>query len=56
VPDSELRYGKLASEGYTTQDTPHGADVVLINTETWIQDDVDDWVRVCGEENVSFGR
>jgi tRNA-2-methylthio-N6-dimethylallyladenosine synthase len=32
VSDSELMYGKLASEGYTTQDTPHGADVVLINT------------------------
>lgn len=30
-------------------------DVVLINTETWIPGDVDDWVDVCGEENVSFG-
>jgi hypothetical protein len=32
VSDSELMYGKLAAEGYTTQDTPHGADVVLVNT------------------------
>ncbi len=32
VSDSELMYGKLAAEGYTTQDSPHGADVVLVNT------------------------
>ena len=32
VSDSELMYGKLAAEGYTTQDTPHDADVVLVNT------------------------
>ena len=32
VSDSELMYGKLQSEGYVTQDSPVGADVVLINT------------------------
>ena len=32
VSDSELMYGKLQSEGYVTQDSPIGADVVLINT------------------------
>ena len=32
VSDSELMYGKLAAEGYTTQDSPVGADVVLVNT------------------------
>ncbi len=32
VSDSELMYGKLHAEGYTTVDTPVGADVVLVNT------------------------
>jgi tRNA-2-methylthio-N6-dimethylallyladenosine synthase len=32
VSDSELMYGKLAAEGYTTRDTPQQADVVLVNT------------------------
>jgi tRNA-2-methylthio-N6-dimethylallyladenosine synthase len=32
VSDSELMYGKLQAEGYTTTDSPVGADVVLVNT------------------------
>ena len=32
VSDSELMYGRLAEEGYTSVDRPDGADVILVNT------------------------
>jgi tRNA-2-methylthio-N6-dimethylallyladenosine synthase len=32
VSDSELMLGRLAADGYVPTDTPHGADVIVINT------------------------